>query len=365
VNQDPAQDSDLMVRDQFRWSAIGFSRRLLGQRIARTEWEALSAWRGLVHQAYQGQPLQPNICSDLWYQSRFQNPFARKAFFTPNRREREASSHHYGHDIQLKRYAGIPLVGAPLPMLLEHGLKVSESARFEMPKAWAHRGYLCMGPLRARWLREKHKVPAHAIGPWIQFAQPLLNSDQLENQRQHWGKTLLVVLAHSWDQVERSMDQQACIDAIKKLAEEHSYQQVVWLRHWKDPELLPLPKHWITACNGHRSNPWFLDSLRTLLELCDGVTSNAFGTHLGYAVALNKQLHWIDVAAEQNLSHLSSDKAAEEDAEWRERQSLSTALKETLSKPLSLKKRSLQTLFEPYWGLSLKPTPAYIKSLLN
>ena len=178
-----------MVRDQIRWSAIGISRRLFKKRIARTEWEALSAWRGLVHQAYQGQPLQPNLCSDLWHQSRFRSPFARKAFFTPNRREREASSHHYGHDIQLKRYAGLPLVGPPLPVLLEHGLKVSEGARFETPKAWAHRGYLCMGPLRARWLREQHQVPAIAIGPWIQFAQPLLNSDQLKNQRQGWGKT--------------------------------------------------------------------------------------------------------------------------------------------------------------------------------
>tara|TARA_B110000003_G_scaffold234506_1_gene238252 strand:+ start:532 stop:1596 length:1065 start_codon:yes stop_codon:yes gene_type:complete len=353
-----------MVRDQFRWSAISFSRRLLRQRIARTEWEALSAWRGLVHQAYQGQPIQPNLCSDLWHHSRFQNPSARKAFFTPNRREREASSHHYGHDIQLKRYAGIPLVGPPLPVLLEHGLKVSEGARFETPKAWAHRGYLCMGPLRARWLREQHQVPARAIGPWIQFAQPLLNSDQLKHQRQRWGKTLLVVLAHSWDQVERSMDQQACVDAVKTLAEERNYQQVVWLRHWKDPEFLPLPKHWISACNGHRSNPWFLDALRTLLELCDGVASNAFGTHLGYAAALNKQLHWIDVAAEQNLSHLSSDKAAEEDAEWQERQRLSTALQEALCMPPSRQQHAVQTLVEPYWGLSLKPTPADVKSWL-
>lgn len=346
-----------MVRDQFRWSAIGFSRRLLRQRIARTEWEALSAWRGLVHQAYQGQPLQPNLCSDLWHQNHFQNPSARKAFFTPNRREREASSHHYGHDIQLKRYAGTPLIGPPLPVLLEHGLKVSEGARFETPKGWAHRGYLCMGPLRARWLREQHQVPAHAIGPWIQFAQPLLTNTQLESQRQRWGKTLLVVLAHSWDQVERSMDQQACVVAIKALVEEHNYEQVVWLRHWKDPEMLPLPKHWIPACNGHRSNPWFLDALRTLLELCDGLASNAFGTHLGYAVALNKQLHWIDVDAEQDLSHLSSDKAAEEAAEWEERQRLSSELRQILSKPQPEQQQAVRALIEPYWGLSLRPSP--------
>ena len=250
-------------------------------------------------------------------------------------------------------------------MLLEHGLKVSEGARFETPKDWAHRGYLCMGPLRARWLREQHQVPARAIGPWIQFAQPLLTREQLERQRQCWGKTLLVVLAHNWDQVERSMDQQACVDAIKMLAEEQNYQQVVWLRHWKDPGLLPLPKHWIPACNGHRSNPWFLDALRTLLELCDGLASNAFGTHLGYAAALNKQLHWIDVVAEQDLSQLSSEKAAEEDAEWQERKRLSTELRKNLLNPQPEQQMGVRALLEPYWGLTIRPSSEELIRFLN
>ena len=153
------------------------------------------------------------------------------------------------------------------------------------------------------------------------------------------------------------MDQKACIDAVKTLAEEQNYQQVVWLRHWKDPELLPLPKHWISACNGHRANPWFLDALRTLLELCDGVASNAFGTHLGYAAALNKQLHWVDVAAEQDLSHLSSDKATEEDAEWQERKRLSTELRKNLSNPQPEQQMGVRALLEPYWGLTIHPSP--------
>jgi hypothetical protein len=153
------------------------------------------------------------------------------------------------------------------------------------------------------------------------------------------------------------MDQQACIDAVKTLAEEHLYQQVVWLRHWKDPEFLPLPKHWVPACNGHRSNPWFLDALRTLLELSDGLASNAFGTHIGYAASLNKRLHWIDVAAQQDLGQLSSDKAAEEVTEWQERERLSAELRHTLSQPPPKQQQAVRALLEPYWGLSLSPSP--------
>lgn len=345
------------LRDELRWRAIGLTRTLAGSRVARSEWEALSAWRGLVHQAYQSEPLQANLTSQLWHQGRFQDPQARRAFFTPNRREREPSSHHYGHDLQLKRFVGLPLIGAPLQVLLEHGLKVARTSRFESPKPWAQKGFFCMGPIRARWIENDFQVPAQAIGPWIRFAQPLLSAMQIARQKKEWGKTLLVVLAHSWDQVERSMDLSHCVEAVEAIVKEENYQKVVWLRHWKDPEDIPLRDGWIKACNGHRSNPWFLDSMRTLLELSDGLASNAFGTHLGYAAALGTKLHWIDVDVEQKLDHLSPEKAKEEQAEWDERQRLSLALRSCLTLPEPKQAKSIHDLFDPYWGLSVAANP--------
>jgi hypothetical protein len=346
------------LRDDLRWRTIGLARSLGGRRVARSEWNALAAWTGLVHQAYKAEPLQPNLCNHLWHRGRFEDPHAKKAFFTPNRRERELSSHHYGHDILLKRFMGMPLVGPPLPALLEHGLKVARSSRFESPKPWARCGYLCMGPLRAQWLREEHNIPAQAIGPWIRFAKPLLSANQLKTQRSRWGKTLLVVLAHSWDQVERTMDLRACIEAVQSIARKENYRQVVWLRHWKDPEALPLPQGWIKACNGHRSNPWFLDAMRTLLDLSDGLATNAFGTHLGYGAALGNRLHWIDVEAEQNLQKLSMAKASEEQAEWAERQRLSRELRQALTLPGDAQREAVTTLLDPYWGLSVTTNKA-------
>lgn len=353
------------LRDDLRWRTIGMARSLGGRRVARSEWQSLAAWTGLVHQAYQAEPLQPNLCNHLWHRGHFEDPQAKKAFFTPNRREREPSSHHYGHDILLKRFMGMPLVGPPLPVLLEHGLKVARSSRFESPKPWAHRGYLCMGPLRAQWLQEEHNIPAQAIGPWIRFAQPLLSEEQLKTQRSRWGKTLLVVLAHSWDQVERSMDLHACIEAVQAIARTEHYRQVVWLRHWKDPEQLPLPEGWIKACNGHRSNPWFLDAMRTLLELSGGLATNVFGTHLGYGAALGRRLHWIDVEAEQNLSNLSANKAHEEQAEWSERQRLSLALRQALTLPGNAQGTAITSLLDPFWGLSEQPDSGDLRRRLT
>ncbi|MFN9547456.1 MAG: hypothetical protein ACK6AD_10375 [Cyanobacteriota bacterium] len=333
-------------------------------RMDRDQWQALAAYRGLTHQAFAARPLAPQVCSDLWERGAFHSSAERRAFFNPAQREREPSSHHYGHDVQLKRHVGLPLIGPPLPWLLEHGLKVSPTATFERPQPWA-RGYLCMGPRRASWLQERFGLPAVPIGPWIRYARPLLREEELRQLREDLGPTLLVVLAHCWVLVEGRLELGACVGAVAATARDSGYRQVIWLRHWKDPQPEGLPAEWIVACNGHRSNPWFLDALRTLLELSDGLVSNAFGTHLGYAVALEKRLHWIPVGVEQDLSRLSGPKAEEEREEWRERERLSRQLVERLAAGAGAGDAALQELLNPYWGLDAVRAPGELRQVLR
>jgi len=90
--------------------------------------------------------------------------------------------------------------------------------------------------------------------------------------------------------------------------------------------------------------------MRTLVELSDGLASNAFGTHLGYGVALGLRLHWIAVQAEQDLSGLGGEKAEEEAAEWAERQRLSHALQHALTLAPDDSSAAVRELLDPYWG---------------
>jgi len=332
-------------------------------RVDRDQWQALAAWRGLTQQAFAARPLAPRVCSDLWERGAFHSSADRRAFFSPGERELEPSSHHYGHDVQLKRHAGLPLIGPPLPWLLEHGLKVSATATFERPQPWA-RGHLCMGPRRAGWLRERFGQSALPIGPWIHYARSLLPAEEIRQLREELGSTLLVVLAHSWDQVERRMEVDDCVVAVAATARAGGYRQVIWLRHWKDPQPQGLPPGWIVACNGHRANPWFLDALRTLLELSDGLVSNAFGTHLGYAVALGKRLHWIQVGVDQDLSSLTGPKAEEERQEWRERERLSGELVERLARG-EAGEGAVLALLNPYWGFDAVRSPGELREVLR
>jgi hypothetical protein len=336
----------------------------------RDQWQALAAYRGLVHQAFATRPLAPEVCAVLWEHGAFHSSANRKAFFSPAQRELENSSHHYGHDVQIKRHAGLPLIGPPLPWLLEHGLKVSRTATFESPRPWT-RGYLCMGPRRAAWLQERFNLPAHPIGPWIHYAQPVLAAEELARLREMLGPTLLVVLAHSWDQVKRHMDLPACVAAVAELASAGGYRSVIWLRHWQDPQRLPLPPQWIVACNGHRSNPWFLDAMLTLLSLSDAMATNAFGTHLGYGVSVGLRLHWLALDVDQNLCHLDTHKAEEEREEWQTRQRLSLALREALSaeppggEASPQAQQTLRRLLDPFWGFDYVHRPQDLAMLLR
>jgi hypothetical protein len=117
------------------------------------------------------------------------------------------------------------------------------------------------------------------------------------------------------------------------------------------------------ACNGHRSNPWFLDSLRTLIELSDGLASNAFGTHLGYGVALGRRLHWIPVAVEQDLTCLPPGKLSEEQAEWQERQRLSAELSDRLEGDDAT--AAVRELLDPYWGFAAMKDPVALARVLR
>jgi hypothetical protein len=160
------------------------------------------------------------------------------------------------------------------------------------------------------------------------------------------------------------MDLDDCVAAVVATARAGGYRQVIWLRHWKDPQPLGLPPGWIVACNGHRANPWFLDALRTLLELSDGLVSNAFGTHLGYAVALGKRLHWIPVGVDQDLSSLAGPKAEEERQEWRERERLSRELVVRLAAGEAGDGAVLEWL-NPYWGFDALRAPGELREVLR
>jgi hypothetical protein len=141
---------------------------------------------------------------------------------------------------------------------------------------------------------------------------------------------------------------------------------VIWQSYWKDSPPPELPAEWLLACNGHASNPWFLDCQRTLLELSDEMVTFTPGSHLGYALALGKSILMARVDVEQDLSSASSIWRHSFSHEWEKREQI---MHELGVKPASnhlhrLDQATARDCLNPYFGFDQqKPADALAKAL--
>lgn len=323
-------------------------------REQRRELTALAAYGGLVHQAFHATPFRPFVCTDVVLEEEWV-PYGRlQPTESPARRERDNAVHHYGHDVVLKRAAGLPLVGRSLPFMLEHGVNFSDVSAYEDPLPWV-RSYLCMGPHRAERLRTRFEVGGVAVGPYIRYARSLLLEQRQQQLRRELGRTLLVIPAHTVVNVDRRWEAQDLIERIEAHRRDDAYDSVIWQCFWKDEPPSGLPADWIVACNGHSSNPWFLDCQRTLLELCDTVVACSLGTHVGYALAVNRPVLFAPLEIEQDVSAASALWQHRYQSEWQERARLIEAMGLRRHGPplQSLDPVQARAVLEPFFGFDI------------
>ena len=159
-------------------------------REQRRELESLAAYGGLVHQAFQADPFRPWVCTDVVREGVWEPPGVLQPTESPSRRERDNGVHHYGHDVVLKRAAGLPLVGRALPFMLEHGVNFSDVSSFEDPLPWV-KSYLCMGPHRAARLWKRFGVRGIPVGPYVAYARSVLRQERQAELRDRLGSCLL------------------------------------------------------------------------------------------------------------------------------------------------------------------------------
>jgi hypothetical protein len=334
-------------------------------REERRELHALAAYSGLVHQAFHAVPFRPWVHPGVVLESKWEEASILRPTQSPARREYDNGVHHYGHDILLKRAAQMPLVGRPLPFLLEHGVNYSEESSFEDPQPWV-KAYLCMGPQRAARLRDRFGANGIAVGPYINYARPVMEPAQLAALKHRLGKVLLVIPVHTVAQVQRRWSAAEMIGLIVDHCQTAGIDTVIWQSYWKDSPPPELPAEWLLACNGHASNPWFLDCQRTLLELSDEMVTFTPGSHLGYALALGKSILMARVDVEQDLSSASSIWRHSFSHEWEKREQI---MHELGVKPASnhlhrLDQATARDCLNPYFGFDQqKPADALAKAL--
>lgn len=127
---------------------------------------------------------------------------------------------------------------------------------------------------------------AYAIGPYIHYANTLLDKNQMKEEKERLGKTLLVFPSHSIDGVIKKFDYATFLDKINKISSD--YDTVRICMYYKDVDLkrhIPYQKEGFEVVTaGHHNDHYFLPRLKSIILNSDMVMANDIGSQLGYCI---------------------------------------------------------------------------------
>jgi len=198
--------------------------------------------------------------------------------------ELHPSNDFYGHAGLLKRYAGLGQ-STKLKVSIEHGINFVDHL-WDVDTLAGMPVFLCAGRERARLVQAS--LPdwcrAVAIGPLMRY------TPSGDGGHPSGARTLVAFPGHSTHHLETDYDAAAFADRL--VAEQGTYDQIAVCLYWRDIQRGVQRAYQdrgiecVTA--GHMYDPRFMIRLRAILEGASEVVTNEVGTHIVYAVALDR-----------------------------------------------------------------------------
>ncbi|MCX8045020.1 MAG: hypothetical protein N3B18_12945, partial [Desulfobacterota bacterium] len=205
------------------------------------------------------------------------------------------SNDFYGFASVLKKYAGVPDT-YQIKAAIEHGPLMGNCIwdnDIEAPLP----AIFPMSRCRRMFLNKKTDKPVIPIGPVITYAEGYLSMEELRNEKQKLGRTLVAFPAHSTHWIDVAYDIEGYCNFLEELGK--SFDTVIVCLYWKDV-LRRVAEHYrargfycVTA--GHIFDPLFMSRLRSIIALADLTTSNEISSVLGYCVLLGKPHYYHEV----------------------------------------------------------------------
>ncbi len=168
-----------------------------------------------------------------------------------------------------------------------------------------HRKAVLDSYLKANNLTDRTVV---SIGPYIVGAKHFYSESQLQALKAKYGKILLVFPSHSFDDVRASYEVDNFIQAIEHV--KNQFDTVFICLYWKDiltkpnePQLYE-DKGYVVVTSGHRSDAQFLSRQKDIVSLSNMVMTNDNGSHVGYAISMNKPVYFFSQEIEITKQHL-------------------------------------------------------------
>jgi exosome complex RNA-binding protein Rrp4 len=196
----------------------------------------------------------------------------------------------YGHAHLLKAYTGLSL-DPPLKVAIEHGIRLHDTV-WDLDVKTPLPVFLCASERTAREYERltQGRKKAFPIGPLISYIPPQPAPSPAE-------KTLLAFPAHSTHHINTVFDVEDFITRINSIRPD--FDRVLICMYWRDvlrDAHRPFTERGFECVTaGHIYDVQFLSRLANILSRASMVYTNTSGTHVFYAVALNKPV-WIDSA---------------------------------------------------------------------
>lgn len=149
-----------------------------------------------------------------------------------------------------------------------------------------------------KYLKSKGLVRnVQAIGPYILGTDNFHTKEVLKSIKEQYGRILLVFPSHSMDTLLAQYDIANLIEEINNRKKD--FDNVFVCLHWRDiqnKERLAKYKNsgFTIVSNGLGSDPHFLSRQKDIIMLSDMVMTNGLGTHIGYAVCLQKPVYFFE-----------------------------------------------------------------------
>lgn len=192
--------------------------------------------------------------------------------------------------------------------------------------------------------------PVFILGPYIHYAEFVYSEDKMHEIKKSLGKTLLVFPFHNFEFSSSKSDDETFVNYIMDNYEK-KYDTILVSVYWNDvnDKMYKLfeERGAKLVSSGFRGDKNFIDRLKTILYLSDDVCGNAFGTHIGYALYMNKRYFHIKtdrIFKDEKTGEIAKSNTKSYD------QALCDLFQYENIENCNLNNKEIKQFIEKYWG---------------
>lgn len=203
----------------------------------------------------------------------------------------------YGHLDALYKYVGITKTNYLAFPKVEHGVNPTIDA-VPKDKIQFYSNFIFQSNYKKNQIHSINKLkPVFSVGPYIHYANLVYDKNEYVKIKEQFGKILLVFPFHTFEKTTSNASNEIFVNYVMNVLAKQ-YDTVMVSVYWNDVEskLYGMFEKCgaILVSSGFRGDKAFISRLKTLISLSDCVCGNAFGTHIGYAMYLNKPFIYIN-----------------------------------------------------------------------